>query len=67
MFGDKEATIERFKKVYRTRLTDEIRDRLVLENDEMCYNPDDLFPVCEELNIPLVVRVLLIHLAVEYG
>ena len=44
-----------------------MKERLVLENDEMCYNPDDLFPVCEELNIPLVVRVLLLHLAVEYG
>ncbi|RPD75940.1 UV-endonuclease UvdE [Lentinus tigrinus ALCF2SS1-7] len=54
MFGDKEATIERFKDVYRNRLTNEIRERLVLENDEMCYNPDDLLPVCEELNIPLV-------------
>ena len=56
MFGDKEATIERFKEVYRTRLTDEIRDRLVLENDEMCYNTDDLLPICNELNIPIVVR-----------
>ncbi|KAI0649749.1 UV-endonuclease UvdE [Trametes meyenii] len=54
MFGDKQATIERFKDVYRTRLTDEIRARLVLENDEMCYNPDDLLPVCEQLGIPLV-------------
>ncbi|TFK86218.1 UV-endonuclease UvdE [Polyporus arcularius HHB13444] len=54
MFGDKSATIERFKEVYRTRLTDEIRERLVLENDEMCYNADDLLPVCEELDIPLV-------------
>ncbi|KAI0658056.1 UV-endonuclease UvdE-domain-containing protein [Cubamyces menziesii] len=54
MFGDKQATIERFKEVYRTRLTDEMRARLVLENDEMCYNADDLLPVCEELNIPIV-------------
>ncbi|TBU47156.1 UV-endonuclease UvdE [Dichomitus squalens] len=54
MFGDKPATIERFKEAYRTRLTDEMRARLVLENDEMCYNPDDLLPVCEELDIPLV-------------
>lgn len=55
MFGDKPATIDRFKEVYRTQLNDEIRARLVLENDEMCYNPDDLLPVCEELEIPLVV------------
>ncbi|KAI0329824.1 UV-endonuclease UvdE [Cubamyces sp. BRFM 1775] len=54
MFGDKQATIERFKEVYRTRLTDEMRARLVLENDEMCYNADDLLPVCEELDIPIV-------------
>jgi len=27
---------------------------LVLENDEICYNVDDLLPVCEELNIPIV-------------
>ena len=35
MFGDKQATIERFKEVYKTKLTDEIRERLVLENDEV--------------------------------
>ena len=22
---------------------------------EMCYNVDDLLPICEELNLPLVV------------
>ncbi|KAI0752598.1 UV-endonuclease UvdE-domain-containing protein [Daedaleopsis nitida] len=54
MFGDKQATIERFREVYKTQLTDEIRARLVLENDEMCYNPDDLLPICEELDIPMV-------------
>ncbi|KAI0634612.1 UV-endonuclease UvdE-domain-containing protein [Trametes polyzona] len=54
MFGDKLATIERFKEVYRTRLSDEVKARLVLENDEMCYNADDLLPVCEELDIPIV-------------
>ncbi|KAI0819907.1 UV-endonuclease UvdE-domain-containing protein [Trametes gibbosa] len=54
MFGDKTATIERFKEVYQTRLTDDMRARLVLENDEMCYNADDLLPVCEELEIPIV-------------
>ena len=35
MFGDKQATIERFKEVYRTKLTDDVRARLVLENDEV--------------------------------
>lgn len=55
-------------------LTDEMKARLVLENDEvrlrtfglssppkltvciqMCYDPDDLLPICNELDIPIVV------------
>ncbi|EMD36763.1 hypothetical protein CERSUDRAFT_51795 [Gelatoporia subvermispora B] len=55
VYGSKEDTIARFRKVYTTRLTDEMRARLVLENDEICYNPDDLLPICEELNIPIVL------------
>ena len=47
----------RFRDTYTTRLTDEMRARLVLENDEMCYSPDDLLPICDELDIPVVVRV----------
>ncbi|THH21408.1 hypothetical protein EW146_g129 [Bondarzewia mesenterica] len=54
MYGDKTAALKRFKENYRTKITDEVRARLVLENDEMCYNADDLLPVCEELNIPIV-------------
>ncbi|KAJ3964833.1 UV-endonuclease UvdE-domain-containing protein [Lentinula raphanica] len=30
------------------------RHRLVLENDELCYNADGLLPICEELDVPLV-------------
>jgi len=55
VYGDKEGTLDRFRENYRTRLTDEMRARLVLENDEMCYSPDDLLPVCDELGIPLVL------------
>lgn len=32
-----------------------MRDRLVLENDEMCYSVDDLLPICEELQVPIVL------------
>ena len=56
MYGDKVATLARFKENYQTLLTDEMKARLVLENDEMCYNTDDLLPICNELNIPIVVR-----------
>jgi UV DNA damage endonuclease len=35
MFGDKEATLERFRKNYNTLLSDDIKARLVLENDDV--------------------------------
>ena len=35
MYGDKDSAIARFKENYRTKLTDEMRARLVLENDEV--------------------------------
>ena len=32
-----------------------IRDRLVLENCENCYTVEDLLPICEELDVGLVI------------
>lgn len=55
IFGDKVATLERFKEVYTTRLSDKIKQRLVLENDDMCWSVDDILPICQELSIPLVL------------
>ncbi|SLM35696.1 uv-endonuclease uve-1, partial [Lasallia pustulata] len=54
IFGDKAATLERFRENY-ANLSQGIKDRLVLENDDVCYSVHDLLPVCEELNIPLVL------------
>lgn len=54
VFGDKDATIARFKENY-VKLPQGIKNRLVLENDDVCYTVHDLLPVCEELNIPLVL------------
>ncbi|KAK4702434.1 UV DNA damage endonuclease, partial [Phenoliferia sp. Uapishka_3] len=53
VYGDKEAALERFKVNFRL-LPEKIRNRIVLENDEICYSADDLLPVCEELDIPFV-------------
>ncbi|GAA6044146.1 hypothetical protein JCM8097_002797 [Rhodosporidiobolus ruineniae] len=53
VFGDKEGALKRFRENYK-ELSQGVKNRLVLENDEICYNVDDLLPVCEELNIPLV-------------
>ncbi|KAL8292799.1 hypothetical protein RQP46_001411 [Phenoliferia psychrophenolica] len=54
VYGDKAAAMERFRANFRL-LPLNVRNRVVLENDEMCYNVDDLLPVCEELEIPLVL------------
>ncbi|QSS63033.1 UV-damage endonuclease [Histoplasma capsulatum] len=54
VFGDKQATLDRFRKTYRT-LSGEIKNRLVLENDDVSWTVHDLLPICEELNIPLVL------------
>jgi UV DNA damage repair endonuclease len=78
VYGDKEVTLARFKENYRTLLSDDIKARLVIENDEvslrslrrrnpcslcsveMCYNVDDLLPISEELDLPIVVSPLIL-------
>ncbi|KAH6678465.1 UV-endonuclease UvdE-domain-containing protein [Halenospora varia] len=52
-FGDKRATLDRFRENYK-RLAPSIKNRLVLENDDVSWSVYDLLPVCEELNIPLL-------------
>lgn len=54
MFEGKAETIARFKENY-PNLSQSIKNRLVLENDDMGWSVHDLLPVCEELNIPLVL------------
>jgi UV DNA damage repair endonuclease len=54
MFGDKNATLARFKENY-VKLSERVKKRLVLENDDMCWSVEDLLPTCQELGIPLVL------------
>ncbi|KAI1123799.1 UV-endonuclease UvdE-domain-containing protein [Nemania abortiva] len=54
VFGDKAATLDRFRANYGL-LSDEIKARLVLENDDVSWTVHDLLPICEELNIPFVL------------
>ncbi|KAF7539179.1 hypothetical protein G7054_g2363 [Neopestalotiopsis clavispora] len=54
MFGDKEATLQRFRDNYAP-LSEGIKARLVLENDDVIWTVHDLLPICEELNIPMVL------------
>ncbi|KAL7425118.1 hypothetical protein Q5752_000806 [Cryptotrichosporon argae] len=53
VYGDKESTVVRIKENF-LKLPQNIQDRLVLENDEICYSVDDLFPLCDELSIPMI-------------
>ncbi|KAJ7646795.1 UV-endonuclease UvdE-domain-containing protein [Roridomyces roridus] len=54
VYDDKVGTLGRIKKTITGVLDPNVRKRLVLENDEMCYNAEDLLPLCEELDVPLV-------------
>jgi UV DNA damage endonuclease len=54
VFEGKPETIARFKENY-AKLSQSVKNRLVLENDDVCYTVHDLLPVCEELNIPMVL------------
>lgn len=54
VFGDKAATLDRFRENYKG-LPQGIKDRLVLENDDVSWSVHDLLPLCEELNIPMVL------------
>lgn len=36
IYGDKTTTLARFKENYVNQLTDNVKKRLVLENDEVC-------------------------------
>ncbi|KAI9669480.1 MAG: UV-damage endonuclease [Trizodia sp. TS-e1964] len=54
VFGDKAATLDRFRANF-AKLSADIKNRLVLENDDVSWTVHDLLPLCKELNIPLVL------------
>lgn len=56
VYGDKEASIERFARNFR-RLSAAAQKRLTLENDDVSYTPSDILPLCTQLKIPLVYDV----------
>ncbi|KAM3418581.1 hypothetical protein BST61_g4557 [Cercospora zeina] len=54
LFEGKEETLQRFRENY-AKLNQSVKNRLVLENDDVIWSVHDLLPVCEELNIPFVL------------
>jgi len=55
-YGDKASALKRLRRTVE-RLPDPVRKRLTLENDDKIYSPQDLLPVCEEMQIPLTYDV----------
>ena len=53
VYGEREAAIARFKRVYRT-LDDKIKQRLVIENDDKSYSIGDVLQIGLECGIPVV-------------
>ena len=52
-YGDPSAALNQFAKSL-SRLSDRVRSRLTIENDDVIYTPSDLLPLCRAEGIPLV-------------
>jgi UV DNA damage endonuclease len=55
-YGDKPAALKRMGQVVKT-LSQAVRSRLTLENDDRIYTPKDILPLCQEYQLPLVYDV----------
>lgn len=56
VYGDKAAALRRFSEVF-DGLSESVRRRLTIENDDISYTPADLLPLCKQHGIPLVYDV----------
>jgi UV DNA damage endonuclease len=54
VYNNKEKSLERLEKNI-SELPENVRNRLVLENCEMSYCVEDLLPISERLNVPIVI------------
>lgn len=51
-YGDKPGALERLRRTI-DRLPERVRRRLTLENDDRCFTPRELWPVCRDSGTPL--------------
>lgn len=56
VYGDKQQALQRFGEAF-VGLSESVRSRLTLENDDISYTVQDLLPLCGRLAIPLVYDV----------
>ena len=55
-YGNKEEALQRLENNL-ARLSERVRSRLTLENDDLSFTPVDLLPLCRRLTIPFVYDV----------
>ncbi|HUT44608.1 MAG TPA: UV DNA damage repair endonuclease UvsE, partial [Desulfobacterales bacterium] len=55
-YGDKRTSLRRLRKQIE-QLPEAVRSLLTFENDDRVYTPNDLLPVCRDMDIPLVYDV----------
>ena len=53
VYGDKQLATDRFIRNYKL-LDKNIKDRLVIENDDKSYNIEDVLYISKQLNIPVI-------------
>lgn len=51
--NDKQKALERFKNVYNS-LSNDIKEIIIVENDDRIFDSEDVLSLCEELKIPMV-------------
>ncbi|MDF2524778.1 MAG: damage endonuclease UvsE [Clostridiales bacterium] len=56
LYKDKQSSIERFKENF-VKLSDRIKNRIMLENDDKSYTAADVLGICRELKVPMVLDV----------
>lgn len=54
--GGKEIAIERFIKNFNA-LSEDIKEKIVIENDDKIFNAKDVLSLCEQLGLPMVLDI----------
>lgn len=53
-YGNKKESIERFYRGF-DRISDNIKSRIILENDDKTFNVEDVLGICQNIKVPMVL------------